>query len=120
MSVDTAKLKDEVENSSKWINPLKEEMSKVLLPAFHKDNEAEKKKMTKSMTSNTGGNKSDEVAMKMWARTGKAPRRKAFIMFALKRMRIGIRKKNKAVKFVLQKKSSQAYEVPAESHGVSK
>ena len=31
MSVDTAKLKDEVESSSKWINPLKEEMSKVLV-----------------------------------------------------------------------------------------
>ena len=31
MSLDTAELKDEVESSSKWINPLKEEMSKILV-----------------------------------------------------------------------------------------
>jgi hypothetical protein len=96
-----------------------EEMSKVLLPAFHKDNQAQKKKMTKSLTSTAGGKKSDEMAMQMWAKTGKAPRRMQFIHFALKRMRVGIRKKNKAVKFVLQKKSSESYEVPAEGHGSS-
>ena len=31
MLLDTAELKDEVESSSKWINPLKEEMSKILV-----------------------------------------------------------------------------------------
>ncbi|MAC50838.1 MAG: ATPase [Verrucomicrobiales bacterium] len=31
MSLDTVELKDEVESSSKWINPLKEEMSKILV-----------------------------------------------------------------------------------------
>ena len=31
MSVDTAKLKDQVEQTSTWIAPLKEEMSQVLV-----------------------------------------------------------------------------------------
>lgn len=93
-----------------------EEMSKVLLPAFHLDQKkARTKKMTKSGTSSVGGVQSDEAAMQQWAATGKAPRRGQFVQFALKRMRIGISKKNKAVKFVLKKEGTQAYEVPQDA-----